>query len=291
MKSGEAVTVKIVGYHPANPARRGLPTILSTVLCFDVTSGHLRAVIDGNFLTAIRTGAASAVASRVLARPDTTILGLIGCGAQAVSQLHALSRVFPLKQVLVYDTDPVAQESFRARTEALSLAGIDIRPVPLDTVVCTAEVLCTATSVDIGCGPVFSDRLLRSNVHINAVGSDFPGKTELPQSLLARSLVCPDFHPQAVKEGECQQLDPEQIGPDLIALVQQAESFAEYRERCTVFDSTGWAIEDYVTVNLLLQYGRDLGCVTRVDLADLTQDPHNPYAGLTLTPGADRCAV
>ena len=259
-------------------------------MCFDVASGHLRAVIDGNFLTAIRTGAASAVASRVLARPEATILGLIGCGDQAVSQLHALSRVFPLQQPGLRHRS-CSPGQFRKRAESLALAGIDIRPAPLDTVVATAEILCTATSVDIGCGPVFSDRLLRPDVHINAVGSDFPGKTELPQSLLARSLVCPDFHPQAVKEGECQQLDPEQIGPDFIALVQQAESFAEYRERCTVFDSTGWAIEDYVTVNLLLQYGRDLGCVTRVDLADLTQDPHNPYAGLTLTPGADRCAV
>ena len=78
MKSGEAITIKMVGYHPANPLRRGMPTILSTVLCFDINSGHLRAVFDGNFLTAIRTGAASAVASRVLARPDSSILGLIG---------------------------------------------------------------------------------------------------------------------------------------------------------------------------------------------------------------------
>ncbi len=101
LASGEAVTVKMVGYHPQNPLHLNVPTILSTVLWFDVTTGHLQSVMDGNLLTAIRTGAASAVASKVLARPDAEVLGLIGCGAQSVSQLHALSRVFKLRQVLL----------------------------------------------------------------------------------------------------------------------------------------------------------------------------------------------
>ncbi len=224
MKAGDGVAIKIVGYHPRNPRRQGLPTILSTVLCFDIRTGHLLAVMDGNLLTAIRTGAASAIASRILARPDARVLGLIGCGAQAVSQLHALSRVFHLRQVLIYDVDESIQSSFTARIEGLGLSSLEVLPASLERVVASADILCTATSVDIGRGPVFNERLLQPAVHINAVGSDFPGKTEIPRSLLVRSLVCPDFLPQAAREGECQQLDPDQIGPDLLQLVRERTS-------------------------------------------------------------------
>lgn len=280
MKRGEAVTVKMVGYHPHNPRQQGLPTILSTVLCFDVRSGHLRAVMDGNLLTAIRTGAASAVASRILAKPDSSTLGLIGCGAQAVSQLHALSRVFTFRQVLVYDTEEAARDSFAGRVARLNLQGLEIQAAPLDRVVAASDIICTATSVDSGAGPVFNERLIRPTVHINAVGSDFPGKIEVPHALLTRSLVCPDFPPQAMREGECQQLESSQVGPDLLRLVQEQDRYLPHRDRITVFDSTGWALEDYVTMNLLMDYGSQLGCGTEVSIADLAEDPHDPYAAL-----------
>ncbi len=94
-----------------------------------------------------------------------------------------------------------------------------------------------------------------------------------------------------MREGECQQLRREQIGPDLLSLVQNPDQYSHHRDSTTVFDSTGWALEDYITMKLLLQYGRDLGCGTPVSLADLTQDPHNPYAGLGLSAETDRFAV
>ena len=103
MQSGESTTIKVVGYHPGNPRSRQLPTILATISVYDTGTGHLRGLVDGTFLTAVRTGAASAVASRVLARPSSHILGVVGCGAQAVTQIHALVRTFPIDQVLVYD--------------------------------------------------------------------------------------------------------------------------------------------------------------------------------------------
>ena len=98
---GEAgTTVKLVGYHPANPIRSQMPSVVSTIAVFESRTGHLAGVLDGTFLTALRTGAASAVASRVLAAPESGCLGVIGCGAQAVTQVHALTRRFDIAKVI-----------------------------------------------------------------------------------------------------------------------------------------------------------------------------------------------
>jgi ornithine cyclodeaminase/alanine dehydrogenase-like protein (mu-crystallin family) len=140
------------------------------------------------------------------------------------------------------------------------------------------DVLCTATSVAVGAGPVFDTVDTRSWLHVNAIGSDFPGKTELPRALLQQSLVCADFVEQAVREGECQQLDPETLGPDLATLVRQSSLYEQYRSRRTVFDSTGFAVEDEVALAMLLFYAKELGLGTRMQIESDAHDPHDPYA-------------
>lgn len=116
---GEKFFIKVVGYHPSNPSKFNLPTIISTISEYDTNSGHLCAVIDGVLATAIRTGAASAVASKLMAHPESSTLGLIGCGTQAVTQLQALSLCFKIERVLIYDIDPNALSSFEKRCSAL----------------------------------------------------------------------------------------------------------------------------------------------------------------------------
>ena len=273
----DRVVIKVVGYHPENPNIRQLPTILSTVSAYDASTGHLIGLMDGTFLTALRTGAASAIASEVMAKPESKILGLIGCGAQAVTQLHALSRIFDLQQVLVYDIDPTVSSSYQARVACLNLQGVEIKVSSLNELLANADIICTATSVDIGNGPVFTDRELKPWVHINAVGSDFPEKTELPLSLLKRSFVCPDFRQQAIKEGECQQLNSEDIQPELYQLIQTQKLYDHIRNQTTVFDSTGWALEDQVAMNLFLNYAREMKLGTLVQLESISADVHNPY--------------
>jgi len=273
------VTCKFVGYHPRNPEARGLPTILSTIGCWDATSGHLRVIADGTLLTALRTGAASAIATRLLAREGAVTLGLVGCGAQAVSQLHGLSRVVELRRVLIHDIDPRAASSFAHRVAPL---GLHLRPevVPLDELVREADVISTQTTVEVDHGPVFPDRNLRPWVHVNAVGSDFPGKTEVPVTLLDRALICPDFRAQAIREGECQQVAAERIGPSLADLVCAREKMAHARAEPTVFDSTGWALEDDVALELVLSHAKALGIGARVEIEWASEDPRDPYAGL-----------
>lgn len=279
MQVGESILVKLVSYLPQNPGRHGLPTILATMALFDYRTGQLLAVTDGALPTSVRTGAASAVASRVLADPDSRTLGLVGCGAQAVTQLHALSRVFALERVLAYDTDPAALQSFAGR---VSFVSVEVVPATLEEVEAGSDIICTATTVVPGAGPVIGSRRLRPSVHINAVGSDLPGKTELPLELLKRSLVCCDFVEQALHEGEAQQLTRGELGPSLPELVKHPEAVRDWRGRPTVFDSTGFALEDYIVTKVLLDYAEELGLGERVQIESHPPDPKDPYSALAL---------
>ena len=276
LRAGENAVVKTVGYHPSNPRRYELPTILATISAYDTATGHLVGLSDATFLTALRTGAASAVATRLLAAPGAGIVGLIGCGAQAVSQLHALARIMPIERVLLYDSEPTMATTFRQRARFLDLELIEAPSA--NAVASGCDVLCTATSVPVGAGPVFDTTKTRPWLHVNAIGSDFPGKIELPRALLRESLVCPDFTAQAVREGECQQLDPDALGPDLATLVRESRTYTPYQMRRTVFDSTGFAVEDEVALNMLLGYAKGLGLGTWLQIESGAHDPHDPYA-------------
>ncbi len=146
-----------------------------------------------------------------------------------------------------------------------------------DRLVAEVDILCTATSTPVGAEPVLCDTETQPWLHINAIGSDFPGKTELPRSLLQRAFVCPDFPQQALVEGESQQLRPEQVGPPLYAIIQKPELYSHHRQTLTVFDSTGWALEDAAAAQLLLSYARQLGLGEEVYLQHAPADPYNPY--------------
>lgn len=277
MQTGESTTIKVVGYHPDNPRTRHLPTIIATVSVYDTASGHLRCLIDGTFLTAMRTGAASAVASRLLARPSSRTLGLVGCGAQAVTQAHALVRSFPIDRVLVHDVDPAALASFPRRIERFLPSGVEVAAKPLELLMQTADIVCTATSIGIGEGPLFTDLPTKPWLHVNAVGSDFPGKYELPVEFLRRALVTPDVLEQARVEGECQMLTAEEIGPSLAHAAARPEAYRSWQDELTVFDSTGWALEDQVAARILMEHASRLGVGTSVAIEDIGSDPQDPY--------------
>lgn len=281
-KKGKEVVIKVVGYHPQNPDHFNLPTILSSISSYDTKTGHLKGIADGVLLTALRTGAASAVASRVLAKPESTVLGLIGCGAQAVTQLHALSRVFQLSEVLIYDSDPKSMDTFANRMESLDI-HTKIKPASIQDIIANSDIVCTETSIDIGVGPLFEYQTSKSHLHINAVGSDFPGKTELPVALLRNSFVCPDFYDQAKIEGECQQLKDDEIDSDWVEVLQNASEFKQVKDQLTVFDSTGWALEDQVVMDLFLDLAKKFDIGLEVAIENVSEDAKNPYHFLTKT--------
>jgi len=270
------VVIKVVGYHPKNPSQFNLPTILSTISAYDTSTGHLTAIADGVLLTALRTGAASAIASKYMASPESSILGLIGCGAQAITQLHAISRVFDIEEVLYFDTDASAMKSFVNRCGMLKL-NLKFTATSIEEIVASSHIISTMTSVEIGEGPLFKGLNTNSKLHINAVGSDFPGKIELPLEFLNNSIVCPDFKDQAQIEGECQQLESKDIGPELVTIVQNFSAFEHIKDTRSVFDSTGWALEDQVVINLFIDLAIKLGIGEKMVIENISEDAKNPY--------------
>jgi ornithine cyclodeaminase len=282
---GRRVAIKTVGYHPDNPSALATPSVLATTSLYDTSDGRLAVVCEATVLTAFRTGAASALATRILASPDAATLGMIGCGAQAVSQIHALSRVRPLRRVIAHDADPVVAASLPGRLEGLGLGDLRIDVVGQDqlgSLMTEVDVLCTATTVDPGAGPVVPESEYRPWLHINAVGADFPGKVELPLSYLTDALVCPDVPGQCLAEGEAQQLQPGELGPELAQIVRNAGEYERHQRMLTVFDSTGWALEDLVVAELMTDYALELGLGIEVDLQPPAGDPYDPYGPLGL---------
>jgi len=275
MQVDDFVVIKVVSYNPGNPLLYQVPTIISTLSLYNIRTGHLMALTDGTFATALRTGAASAIASEVLANPASEVVGLVGCGAQAVTQLHALSRLFDIKRVLAYDTDSDVLASFPERCRFL---GLNIEPASRRELEEQSDIICTATSVGLDAGPVIDGVNLKPWVHINAVGSDLPRKIELPLRLLHESLVCPDYRSQAVVEGECQQLAPDAIGPELIDLVKHASDYRPYQLSKTVFDSTGFALEDKAAIQVLLAVAKEIGVGRTLPVESIAVDPMDPYS-------------
>ncbi|WP_116125403.1 ornithine cyclodeaminase family protein [Lewinella sp. IMCC34183] len=282
---GRDITIKVVGYHPKNPATFGLPTIVSTISAYDTATGHLSCLMDGVLPTALRTAAATVIATRRFARPDSRTLGLIGCGAQAVAHVHALSRYYDFDRILVHDVSEPAARSLRERCAAFGAAQPEVCD-PAE-ILRESDILLTATSVDVGGGPLFGDLPHRPHLHVNAIGSDFPGKTELPLSLLRRAYVCPDFRPQAVIEGECQRLQPEEIGDDIVAVCQDPKAYAHLRNRLTVYDSTGWSLQDQVALRLFAELAGELGLGEYLEIENTGGAANNPYEFL----GADIAPV
>ncbi|NPV61232.1 MAG: alanine dehydrogenase [Methanotrichaceae archaeon] len=236
--------VKIVNVHPQNP-ERGLPTVMALLVLNSPQNGAPLAVMGATHLTNMRTGAAGAVAARQLARPDSEVVGLVGAGAQARTQLLALSRVFKIGKVIVSDR---SLESSRALIKD-ARAFLDCEYVATDSrqEACDCDILITTTPSR---SPVVKEDWIRPGTHINAIGADAKGKQELESALTAKALLVVDDMAQAVHSGEVNVplaqglLKPEQIHAQIGEVLVGQKPGRTSREEITIFDSTGLAIQD-----------------------------------------------
>lgn len=249
--------VKIVAVFPRNTAR-GRPTIHALVVMLDPETGAPMALLDGTFLTAWRTGAASGLATDLLARPDASALALIGAGAQARTQLLAVCAVRPIRRVRVYSRTPE-----RARALVEEMRGQDgvpediaIAPTP-EAAVAEADIVCTATNA---AQPVFDGRALRPGTHINAIGSFTLEMRELDETVFRRaSRVVVDSRVaalaeageivHAIRQGILREADLSELGE--VAAGRQPGR--QGPEEITVFKSVGLAVQDLVAARWALQ--------------------------------------
>lgn len=270
----DGMTIKAVSYSPHNTHEYDLPTVLATVSRYDDAAGRLVAIADGVILTAMRTGAASAVASTLLADPASKVLGIVGAGTQAVTQVHALSRRFEFDSVLVFDTVAARTKTFEQRA---GFSGLQFKAASAEEILKTADIICTATSVAPGAAPVLPESKFLPHLHVNAVGSDVRGKRELPSRLLEHASVFPDHVEQAMAEGESQYAPQSSIRSSLSQLCAAPTQALGFRSSTTVFDSTGHALEDHVALDVLIDFARELKIGSTANLQHFPVDPFDPY--------------
>jgi alanine dehydrogenase len=251
--------VKIVNVHAANP-ERGLPTVMALIILNSPQTGAPLAVMGGTFITAMRTGAAGAVAARALARKDSRVAGMIGAGVQAKAQLLGLSRCFEIERVLIFD----AQES-RSRSleqEGRQFLDCDYEIVSNSQQACRCDILVTTTPSR---RPVVEDAWIMPGTHINAIGADAAGKQELSSTLTARARVVVDDMAQAVHSGEVNVpisqglLSPEMIHAQIGEILAGKKPGRMSDDDITVFDSTGLAIQDVAVGHAVYKKALSIG--------------------------------
>ncbi|MEW6034190.1 MAG: ornithine cyclodeaminase family protein [Chloroflexota bacterium] len=259
-----AAGIKWVNVHPGNP-RLGLPTVIGVFIYSDPDTAYPLAIMDATEFTAYRTAAASACASRHLARPDSRTLGLIGAGRQAHMHLLSHAATFPLEAIRVYDIRPEAVAAFIARFPQFKVTGASAEEAAASDIVCT---LTPATA------PVLRASWARPGTHINAVGADAPGKQELDPEILKTARVVVDDMAQSCHAGEVNVplrqglFRKEQIWATLGEVISGARPGREHARMVTVFDSTGLAIEDLATAKMLYQKARERGGYLSVNLVE-----------------------
>jgi ornithine cyclodeaminase/alanine dehydrogenase-like protein (mu-crystallin family) len=259
--------LKVVTVVPDNPGR-GLPTIQALVSIFDAATGSPLAVMDGEVLTAIRTGAASGVATELLARPDAAVAAVIGAGAQGRRQIEAVCCVRPIREVLIFDADP--ENALRFAQELGDELAFPVRVLHRVSAIADADVICTATSSDT---PVLLDRDVAPGTHINAIGAYRPNTREIPGQTVARSRLVVDSRPacmaeagelvMAINEGLLDAgFQPSEIGEVAAGLHPGRENSTEV----TLFKSVGNAVQDLAVAGVVLDEARRLGLGTEVKL-------------------------
>jgi len=271
LTGSDALGAKIVSVFPANPAR-GLPLIHAVVLVVDAETGRPLALMDGTYLTALRTGAASGVATDLLARRDARVAAILGAGAQARTQLEAVCTVRKIEQVWVYDLDRRAAEAY---VEEMKGRG---PPIPTDISAAgspaqamrNADVICTATTSRT---PVFADADLKPGAHINGIGSYTPDMQEVPAETVARARVVVDSRLASLAEAGDLMIPLRQgliaetdihgeIGQVAAGLLPGRSSDQEI----TFFKSVGVAVQDVAVAHLILRRAAGLGLGSEVML-------------------------
>ncbi len=271
---GESYSFKYVNGHPANPAR-GFQTVTAFGMLADVHNGYPTFISEMTLLTALRTAAASAMAARALARPDARTMAMIGTGSQSEFQALAFRSVLGTNRLQVWDTDPAAMAKFVRNAEPL---GFEILVATSATeAVAGADVITTCTA-DKTNATVLTDAMVAPGVHVNAIGGDCPGKTELDPAILRRAGVFVEFTEQTRVEGEIQQLEPDFPVTELWQVLTGAAPGRTSREQVTVFDSVGFAIEDFSALRYLRDAVDGTDHYTEIDLIADPTDPKDLFS-------------
>ena len=273
---GETYGFKYVNGHPDN-MKRGLQTVTAFGLLADVATGYPLLLSEMTILTALRTAATSAMAAKWLAPKGATTMALIGNGAQAEFQALGFRAICGIHEVRLYDIDPAATAKC-----AKNLAGRGLTVTPCRTAeeaILGAEIITTVTA-DKQYATILTDNMVGSGVHINGVGGDCPGKTELHRDILLRSSIFVEYPAQTRIEGEIQQLKPDHPVTELWQVMSGQTPGRTSTEQVTLFDSVGFAIEDFSALRYVRSKLAETGLGTMLDMIADPDDPRDLFGML-----------
>jgi ornithine cyclodeaminase len=282
---GETYGFKYVNGHPSN-MKKGLQTVTAFGLLADVATGYPLMLSEMTILTALRTAATSAMAAKWLAPKGATTMAMIGNGAQAEFQALAFKAVCGISEVRLYDIDPAATEKC-----ARNLAGRGLTVVSCtsaEQAILGAQIITTCTA-DKQYATILTDNMVGAGVHINAVGGDCPGKTELHRDILLRSGIFVEYPPQTRIEGEIQQLDPDHPVTELWQVIAGTVTGRSDARQITLFDSVGFAIEDFSALRYVHSRLRGTGLFQNLDMIADPDDPRDLF-GMILRAQAEMAA-
>ncbi len=266
---GQQYGFKYVNGHPKN-MKEGLQTVTAFGVLADVDSGYPVLFSEMTILTALRTGAMSAVATKHLASNDAKTMAMIGNGAQSEFQCLAIKAVCGIDNIRLYDIDSAATEKCLKNLAGLGFQ-ITACTTPEDAIE-GADVITVATA-DKDMQTILTDNMVGAGVHINAIGGDCPGKTELHRDIVARASIFVEYPPQTRIEGEIQQMPEDHPVTELWQVITGAQTGRQSASEVTLFDGVGFAIEDFSALRYVHQRIKETPFY--IDL-DLIADPDDP---------------
>jgi ornithine cyclodeaminase len=257
--------LKVVSIQDRNPSR-ALPTIHGVMILLDSDTGEPMALLEAERLTAIRTGAASGLATDLLAEPDASVAAIFGAGRQAMAQLEAVSHVRPLRHVQVHTRTPETALTFASTMS--SRLGIDVVPADSRDALREAEIICTATTA---AEPIFDPDAVRPGAHINAIGTFTPDTVEIPPELVARARVVVDQRSSCLEEaGELVHairrglMDADDIHAEIGEIAAGTAKGRSSAAEITLFKSVGNAVQDLVAAAFVFERASAMGLGTTV---------------------------
>lgn len=277
---GLTYSFKYVNGHPSNPAQ-GLQTVTAFGVLADVSSGYPVFMAEMTLLTALRTAATSALAARFLAPRRSSVMAMIGTGSQAEFQALAFRAELGINSLRVHDTDPHAVAKFVRNASAL---GFDVQVAGSASEAIEGAHVITTCTADKTNATVLTSAMVRPGVHVNAIGGDCPGKTELDAALLDRATVFVEHTEQTRIEGEIQQMPADFACTELWEVVLGTQPGRLSDEQITVFDSVGFAIEDFSVLRHARAAVAGTDWVTQLDLIAEPLDPKDLYSLLNDIP-------
>lgn len=265
---------KYVNGHPGNTAL-GLPTVMAFGVLADVATGYPLLLCELTLTTALRTAATSAMAARALARPDSRRMALIGNGAQSEFQALAFHHLLGIDQLRVYDIDPEATDKLVHHLAAWPALRV-IRAASVADAVRGADIVTTVTA-DKARAHILTPDMIEPGMHINGVGGDCPGKTELHPDVLRGARVVVEYAPQTRIEGDIQQLEAGFPVVDLWRVLAGTVAGRQHAEQVTVFDSVGFALEDYSALRRVHALAEALGIGEPIELVPQAGNPKDLF--------------